>query len=108
MVPDSYFFLRNDDEIVGLFKIRHYLNEFLRNGPGHMGYSILPDYRGKWYAKEGLKLAIEICNHLIKEDEIYFSVHKDNPVSLKVLEENGAYIVLETETEYLVRIKLNR
>ena len=107
-VPDTYYFLWNDNEIVGLFKIRHYLNDSLKNGAGHIGYCILPEYRGMGYAKEGLKLAIEICNSLIKEDEIYLSVHKDNPASLKVQEDNGAYIVGETETEYLTRIKLNR
>ena len=107
-VPDTYYFLWNDDEIVGLFKIRHYLNDFLRKGSGHIGFCILPEYRGKGYAKEGLKLAIEVCNDLIKEDEIYLAVHKDNIASLKAQEANGAYIVGETDTEYLTRIKLNR
>ena len=30
-VPDTYFFLWDDNIIVGLFKIRHYLNDFLKN-----------------------------------------------------------------------------
>ena len=107
-VPDSYFFLWDDDEIVGLFKIRHCLNDFLRDGPGHLGYCILPEYRGKGYAKEGLKLAIDICNDLIEEDEIYLIVRKDNPASLKVQTDNGAYIVSETDEDYLTRIKLNK
>ena len=107
-VPDTYFFLWNDDEIVGLFKIRHYLNDFLRNGPGHIGYTILPKYRGKGYAKKGLLLAIEKCKEIIKEDEIYFSVHKDNPASLKVLIDCGAFITGETEEEFLTRIKIRK
>ena len=107
-VPDTYFFLWNDDEIVGLFKIRHYLNDFLRNGPGHIGYTILPKYRGKGYAKKGLLLAIEKCKEIIKEDEIYFSVHKDNPASLKVQIDCGAFITGETEEEFLTRIKIRK
>ena len=107
-VPDTYYFLWDNDEIVGLFKLRHYLNEFLKNGGGHIGYSILREHRGKGYAKEGLKLAIEICEGLIREDEIYLSVHKDNPASLKVQLANGAYIVGENDKEYFTRIKLNR
>jgi len=75
-VPDTYFFLWDDNKIVGLFKIRHYLNDFLRKGAGHIGYGILPEYRGKGYAKQGLLLAIEKCKEIIKEDEIYLSVHK--------------------------------
>lgn len=106
-VPDTYFFLWDDNSIVGLFKIRHYLNEYLKQGAGHIGYGILPDSRGKGYAKKGLMLAIEECRKIIPEDEIYLSVHKDNPISLKVQLACGAYIVGETEDEYLTRIKLN-
>lgn len=106
-VPDTYFFLWDDKKIVGLFKIRHYLNDSLRKGAGHIGFCILPEYRGKGYAKQGLLLAIEKCKEIIKEDEIYFSVHKNNPASLKVQLDCGAYITDETEEEYLTRIKLN-
>lgn len=87
-VPDTYYFLWDDDEIVGLFKIRHCLNEFLRNGPGHVGYGILKQYRNNGYATKGLALAIEICKKIIKEDEIYLSVNKNNPASLKVQQNN--------------------
>lgn len=105
-VPDTYYFLWDDDKIVGLFKIRHYLNEFLANGPGHIGYSILSDFRGNDYATKGLRLAIDKCKKIICEDEIYLSVHKNNPISLKVQKNNGAYIVGKTEKEYLTRIKI--
>ena len=105
-VPDTYYFLWDGDKIVGLFKIRHYLNEFLAKGPGHIGYGILSDFRGKGYATIGLKLAIEKCKEIISEDEIYLSVHKNNPASLKVQQNNGAYIVGETDQEYLTRIKI--
>lgn len=105
-VPDTYYFLWDDQEIVGLFKIRHYLNDFLASGPGHIGYAVLPKNRGKGYATKGLALAINECKKIIPEDEIYLSVHKDNPSSLRVQEKNGAYIVAETEKEFLTRIKI--
>lgn len=107
-VPDTYFFLWDNDKIVGLFKIRHYLNDFLKRGPGHVGYGILPDSRGRGYATEGLKLAIEKCKEIIPENEIYLSVHKDNLVSIKVQEKCGAYIVGDSADgkEYLTRIKI--
>lgn len=105
-VPDTYFFLWDDDKIVGLFKIRHYLNDFLRKGAGHIGYGILPEYREKGYAKQGLILAIQKCKELIKEEEIYLSVYKDNPISLRTQLGCGAFIVGETDDEYLTRIKL--
>ena len=107
-VPSTYFFLWDNDKIVGIFKIRHCLNEVLAKGSGHVGYGILPKYRGMGYASKGLKLAIDICEDLILEDEVYMSVYKDNIASLKVQQKNGAYIAGETEDHYLTRIKLNR
>ena len=105
-VPNTYFYLWDDNKIVGLFKIRHYLNEHLKNGSGHIGYGILEEHRGKGYATKGLALAIEECKKIIPENEIYHSVHKDNPSSLKVQQNNGAYIVGENAEEYLTRIKI--
>ena len=106
-VPDSYFFLWNNQNIVGLFKIRHYLNDFLKQGSGHIGYAILKEYRGNGYATKGLKLALEECRKLVKDEEIYLSSHKNNPASLKVQMKCGAYLCGEKEDEYLTRIKLN-
>lgn len=106
-VPDTYFFLWDNDQIVGLFKIRHYLVESLINGSGHIGYTILKKYRGKGYATAGLKAATTICRDLIKEDEIYLSSNKNNPASLKVQIRCGAYFVGENDEKYFTRIKLN-
>lgn len=105
-VPGTEYFLWDDDEIVGLFRIRHELNDFLREGAGHIGYGIKKEYRGKGYATKGLALTIEKAKEIIKEDEIYMSVHKDNPASLQVQLKNGAYIHHEDDKEYYTRIKL--
>ncbi len=107
-VPGSYYFLWDDNKIVGLVKIRYYLNDHLRKGAGHIGYAVPKEYQGKGYASKGLALAIKLCKYLIKEDEIYFSVHKDNKASLKVQLKNGAYITGENKEEYFTRIKLNK
>lgn len=101
-VPETYFFLWEDDNIVGLFKIRHYLNEGLRNGAGHIGYGVKKDCLGT----RGLALTIEKAKKIIKEDEIYMSVNIDNPASLKVMEKDGAYIHHSDEHKYYTRIKL--
>jgi predicted acetyltransferase len=107
-VPGTKFFLWDDDQIVGLFRIRHYLTPALANGAGHIGYGIRKECRGRGYASEGLKLAIEKAWSIIKEDEIYMSVHKDNPASLRVQIKNGAYIHHEDEKEFYTRIKKNK
>ncbi|MGB4985729.1 MAG: GNAT family N-acetyltransferase [Erysipelotrichaceae bacterium] len=105
-VPSTYYFLWDDDNIVGLFKIRHYLTNSLENGAGHIGYGILKKYRQKGYATKGLKLCMDICLDLIKEDEIYLSCNKCNVPSLKVQMKCGAYIVGENDNHYLTRIKI--
>lgn len=104
-VPETYLFLWDDDEIVGQFRIRHYLCESLRTGSGHIGYFIKKEFRGKGFAKEGLRLALEMARKIIPEDEIYLRVNKDNPASLRVMLHNGGYISYEDEHKYYVRIK---
>ncbi len=104
-VPETFLFLWNDDEIVGQFRIRHHLCESLRTGAGHIGYFIARPFRGKGYAKEGLRLTLEIARQIIPEDEIYLRVNKDNPASLRVMLHSGGYIAGEDEQKYYVRIK---
>lgn len=104
-VPETSYFLWDDETIVGWFRLRHYLNDFLRNGAGHIGYGIGKAYRGKGYATEGLRLTIEKAWDIIEEEEIYISVHKDNPASLKVQQKNGAFIHHEDDKEFYTRIK---
>ena len=60
---------------------------------------------GKGYASLGLNLTIESAWQIIREDEIYMSVYKDNPASLRVQMKNGAYIHHEDEQEIYTRIK---
>lgn len=104
-VPDTCFFFWDNDEIVGLFKLRHCLTEGLKNGAGHIGYGIARPYRGKHYATKGLALCIEKAKAIIPEDEIYMSVNKDNTASLKVQLNNGAYIHHEDDKHYYTRIR---
>lgn len=104
-VPETVLFLWNDDEIVGQFRIRHYLCESLRTGGGHIGYFIKKEFRKQGYGKEGLRLTLQIAKTIIPEDEIYLRVNKDNPASLKVMLNNGGYIKYEDEFTYYVRIK---
>lgn len=105
-VPDTTYFLWDDDKIVGMYRIRHYLNDFLRKESGHVGACILREYRGKGYGSKGLALIVQECERVIQEDEIYMSCYKDNIASLKMQQKNGAYIVGENGTHYLTRIKI--
>ena len=68
-VPDTYYFLWNNKKIVGIFKLRHYLNEHLKNGAGHIGYSIQKDFRGRGYGTKGLALTLEIAKKIVPEEK---------------------------------------
>lgn len=107
-VPDTYYFLWNENEIVGQFKVRPVLNEFLRNGSGHVGYGIHPAHRRRGYAAEGLRLTIELMKTLpeFQDDEIYLSCSLDNEGSLKTMLHNGGYIHHSDSEEHYVRIKV--
>ena len=103
-VPETSFFLWNGEEIVGWFRLRHYLNDFLRQYHGHVGYCIGRAHRGKGYGAKGLALLLEQAWDIIPEEAVYLSVHKDNPASLKVQQQNGAVICREDEENYYTRI----
>ena len=102
-VADTAYVLVDDGEYVGVFNLRHYLNDFLREGPGHIGYCVSKKYRGKGYATKGLELTLAKARQMGIQ-EVYMSVNKDNPASLRVQIKNGAYIHHENETEYFTRI----
>lgn len=103
-VPQTEYFLWDNETIVGLFRLRHYLNDFLKNHAGHIGYYIGKQYRANGYATAGLKQLIQKAWQIIPEDEIYMSVNKNNIASLKVQQKNGAYIHHEDENKFYPRI----
>lgn len=104
-VPQTIYYLWDDDKIAGTFHFRHYLCESLVEGSGHIGYYIAPEFRGKGYASQGLKMLIDEIRNTVHEDEIYLRVDKNNTASLRVMLKNGGYIHHEDEQKYYVRIK---
>lgn len=103
-VPETYYYLWDEGRLVGEFRIRHHLTDALRNGAGHIGYSIKKDERGKGYGTEGLRLTVAEANKIVPEEEIYLRVNKDNTASLKVMQKNGGRIVGDDEGHFFVRI----
>ena len=95
----------NDYAIVGEFRLRHYLNDALRNGAGHIGQFIAKEFRGKGFGTAGLKLVLEEARKIIPEDEIYLRLNRGNEASLKVMLKNGGHVVKEDAEKLYVRIK---
>jgi predicted acetyltransferase len=107
-VPDTYFLLFNDDIIVGMFKIRHYLNDKLREGTGHIGFCIKENFRHQGFATFGLELALKALKMMpdLKENEAYLSCFKDNDYSIKAMLKNKAIIDHEKDDKVYLKIKL--
>ncbi len=104
-VPETYYYLWDEQVLVGEYRIRHYLTAALKVGAGHIGYSVKKEYRGKGYGTKGLAMVLDIAREIVPEDEIYLRVLKSNIQSFKVISNNGAYIAGEDETHYLMRVK---
>ena len=86
LVPSStYLGVREKDNyIVGMIDIRHYLNEYLTQVGGHIGYGVRKTERNKGYAKQMLKLALEKYKEL-KIKKVLITCDEDNIASEKVI-----------------------
>ena len=86
LVPSStYLGVREKDNyIVGMIDIRHYLNNFLKQFGGNIGYSVRKSERNKGYAKQMLELALEKCKDL-KMKKVLITCDEDNIASEKVI-----------------------
>ena len=87
-VPSSFYFLMNENRILGSISIRHNLeDEMLKKFGGHIGYNVRPSERRKGYATLMLSLALEKCAELGIED-IMVTCKEENIGSAKTIENN--------------------
>ncbi|MDC4163119.1 GNAT family N-acetyltransferase [Mycoplasma bradburyae] len=96
MVADSTFFLYDEinNKALGAINIRHYLNDYLLNYGGHIGYGIRPSERQKGYATKILQLGLIKCKEL-NLDKILLVCDKNNIGSVKTIKNNHG--ILENE-----------
>lgn len=107
----TYFAINEEDKIVGMTNIRHYLSELLIvNGWGHIGYGVRPTERRKGYATEILRLALIECKKL-GINEVMVGCLEENKASAKVIAKNGGILSSEfldkdglTELIFLIKI----
>lgn len=95
LVPAHTYFLGNKDgKILGAINIRHYLNDYLFNFGGHIGYGIRPSERNKGYATKMLALGLPQAKDL-GISKMLITCNKSNISSAKVILKNRG--VLENE-----------
>ena len=82
----------SDDRVVGFLQVRHYLNDFLAQFGGHIGYSIRPSERRKGYATEQLRQALVYCREKLGLDRVLITCLADNEGSRRtILKCGGVY-----------------
>ncbi len=100
-VPQTKYWLFIDGVPVGIGKVRHYLNDRLRNIGGHIGYCIRPAERGNGYGNI-------ILAELLKKaagfgiPKALVTCRESNEASKKVIEFNGGKYAgsFESERQY--------
>ena len=102
-VPTTFYFLYdNENNIVGVYKLRHFLNDFYRKGPGHISYAIKKECRKKGYAKVGLYTAIKVLDTILPEEEKLIRVccSRKNIGSFLTIQGNIPLITNDLEKEF--------
>ncbi len=87
----SFWFLNDEDVLVGNSRLRLELNEYLLNIGGHVGYDVSPEHRRKGFATEILRETLrEAAKRNI--DRVLVTCNEDNLFSRKVIENNGGIL----------------
>ena len=95
LVPaHTYFLVQDNKKIIGAVNIRHYLNDYLLNFGGQIGYGVRPSERKKGYASLMLSMALPIAKKL-GINKALITCDKNNLGSAKTIIKNGG--VLENE-----------
>ncbi|MCL5103505.1 MAG: GNAT family N-acetyltransferase [Armatimonadetes bacterium] len=105
LVPETRLWLVDDAQFVGVFSIRHELNDHLLKIGGHIGYAIRPSKRLRGYGSLVLRLGLEKAKGL-GLGTVLLICDSDNIGSRKIIEANGG--VLENEVEFDVDGQIER
>ncbi|MEU8774244.1 GNAT family N-acetyltransferase [Streptomyces sp. NPDC048606] len=101
-VHATYWWIADGDTYLGAIDLRHYLNAFLLDAGGHIGYSVRPSARGRGVATRALGEALYEAR-LLGMDRVLLTCDPDNEASARTIERNGG--VLEDVRETLIGTK---
>lgn len=87
-VPQTTYWLYIDDKPVGYGKLRHHLNDNLRERGGHIGYVIRPSERGKGYGNLMLQELLKMASEL-NIDKVLLTCDEVNKASRRIIENSN-------------------
>lgn len=90
-VPQTVYWLLRGDYPVGLIKLRHHLNDALRQMGGHIGYSVRPSERGKGLGTVMLRLVLAKAQDL-GLTQVLLTCLEHNVPSRRMIEKNGGVL----------------
>jgi len=87
-VPCTTLYAFIGEDLVGRVNVRHQLNEFLLNFGGHIGYGVVPPFRGRGIATYLLGVGLEEARrHGIERALV--TCDENNYASARVIEKHG-------------------
>ncbi|WP_327167237.1 GNAT family N-acetyltransferase [Streptomyces subrutilus] len=98
-VHATYWWIADGDTFLGAIDLRHYLNGFLLDAGGHIGYSVRPSARGRGLATRALAEVLYEAR-LLGMDRVLLTCDPDNTASMRTIERGGG--VLEDVRETLI------
>lgn len=90
-VPQTTYWLVDNDEFIGVVSIRHRLTKRLSKEGGHIGYHIRPSKRKLGYGKKILELVLPKAKEL-RISKALITCNETNIASKKVIEANGGIL----------------
>ena len=90
-VPGTSMFSFINGDVAGRVSLRHRLNDFLLNVGGHIGYGVIPRFRGQGVATQLLRAALQEALAL-KIDRALVTCDENNFASAKVIEKCGGIL----------------
>lgn len=87
-VPSTFELAIVENQIAGRLSVRHALNDFLLNQGGHIGYGVLPTFRGRGVGKRLLQRGLEVAAALGIQ-QVLVTCDDDNAASRRIIEGAG-------------------
>jgi predicted acetyltransferase len=104
LVPQTTYWLYAGDRPVGIGRLRHYLNDYLRIHGGHIGYMIRQSERKRGYGC-ALLAQLLLKAHEKGIEDAFLTCNDDNTGSRKIIEHNGGELesIVDGECRYWIK-----